>query len=220
MIKIFLSIFALLLMPMRFLFLISILLNILLFISINSFIAKDTYFESADYTEFMKAKAEKALDRSCSYSTSCSLKLYAKNEKQELKETFFKVINDEKQVKKAGFIESIKAPIQKILSQNELKHRLLKGEKKGLGNCFEEPSGTLTCAGEEIVAIFTAKKCEICIQNFQKEFKNLDKKYYKGFLIKMSHKLHGFIFELFGIKPKNEVAEISTKVKGFIYENL
>ena len=115
-------------MPMRFFFLISILLNILLFISINSFIAKDTYFESADYTEFMKAKAEKALDRSCSYSASCSLKLYAKNEKQELKETFFKVINDEKQVKKVGFIESIKAPIQKMLSENELKKKLFKNK--------------------------------------------------------------------------------------------
>ena len=216
----FLSVFAVLLMPMRFLFLISILLNILLFLAINSFIAKDTYFESADYAEFMKAKAGKALDRSCNYSASCSLKLYAKNEKQELKETFFKVINDEKQFQKAGFIESIKAPIKKILSENELKKRVFKSEKKGFGNCFEEPSGTLTCAGDEIIAIFTAKKCEICIQNFQKEFKNLEKKYYKGFLIKMSHKFHDFIFELFGIKPKNEVEEIRSKVKGFIYENL
>ena len=218
MIKFFLSIFMLILMPMRLLFVLSILLNILLFIAIGSFILKDSYFESAEYVSNVQTKAEKILDRSCSYSIKCSIKLYARGEKDEIKETFFKSINDEKQVKKIGLIEALKAPIQKFFSDNEF-NKLLQKNLKESNACFPLEDGSIACEGEEVVAIFKSENCAECNESFKKEFKSLEKRHYKSFLIKLSHKFHNSVFKVFGFKQKDEKI-IKEKVKNFVYENL
>lgn len=205
MIKFFLSIFMLLLMPFRVLFVLSILFNIAAFIVLSDFIKRDSYLEAAKHFEIVKKQADKVLENSCNYGVKCSIKLYAKNGKEGLEETFAKTINSNK-VEEKSFFESIKAPLRKILSESELSNTISIQSQISSNNCFKGENNSLVCSNEALVAVFEAENCSKCLSNFEKEFNLLNQPYYKSFLIKITHKIYNF-FKSFASKTENTEEE-------------
>lgn len=216
MIKFFLSIFLLIFMPLRLFFFFSIILNIGLVFAISSFISKDNYYESFEHANSIKQRAEKALEKSCTFDAQCSLKIYAKDG-NKLTETFYKIANEEKTNKKQSLFAIVKAPIQKLISESDLRKFLKEEEIKNIA-CMNYEKDAITCSTHQIVAVFRVENCPSCIETFKKEFHAFEKIYYKSFLIKISHKVHNFIIKLFGIKPE-EKEIVKEKMKEILYEN-
>lgn len=217
MIKFLLSIFVLIFMPLRLLFFFSVMLNIGLVFAISSFIVKDNYYESFEHSNSVMQRAEKILEKSCEYNIKCSIKVYAKDG-EKLVETFEKAINEKPNENKKGIFNSIKAPIQKLISESDLKKFLKEEEVRGEA-CITPQESSITCATHQVVVIFKAENCASCIQNFKKEFRVLEKIYYKSFLIKISHKTYDFFLKVFGFK-KEDTNVIKNKIKNIISENL
>ena len=203
-------------MPLRLLFFFSIILNISLIFAISSFISKDNYYESFEHVNSIKQRAEKALEKSCNYNTKCSIKVYAK-EGSKLIETFSKTINEEKLHQKQNIFSAIKAPIQKLISESDLK-KFLKEEEIKHTACMKYEENAVTCASAQIVAVFRVENCPSCLEAFKKEFGAFEKVYFKSFLIKISHRVYNFAMKLFRVKPE-EKEIMKDKIKGIIYEN-
>lgn len=210
MIKLALSIFMLLIMPAKLLFLLVLFVAVCLFFVVDNFIKRDTYYEAHKEVMQFEKNAEKVLNNSCEDNKKCKLVLYAKNYNDDIMETFSKTLHDEEKNKttKTKFLAVITKPIQKLVAESDIK-KLLQSHKES--NCLEE-DGRVICHNKEVVAIFSAENCTSCNEKFKKEFKLLEKKYYKSLLIKLTHKVYTAIFKFFGISEKG-TTEISNKIK-------
>lgn len=204
------------LMPIRVLFAFSIIFNVIFIIIIYSFIENDNYFQSAEHHMRIEELSKKILNKSCLNSADCELKIYAKHGSL-VKKTFEKSIVKEKQSKKKFIFEDVANSIKDLIAEADLKSII---SKSNPAECERIESKNLTiCQSEEIVGVFKAENCENCIKTFEKEFKVLEKKYFRSLTIKFAHRIYNFFKKFFNENKKNNLENnIKEKIESFILD--
>jgi hypothetical protein len=189
-------------MPLRMLFVFSLLFNVIFIIIIHNFVVNDTYLKTTEHYKKIETLGERAIERACSFSIECSLKVYAK-EGDYIKQTFEKTLNKEK-VEKKSILESIKSPIKKLIAEADIKSLITKTPSNSC--IITDLKDTIICEADEIVGIFKAEDCQSCLETFRKEFKSLEKKHYKSLIIKLTHRMYNFFSSFFkskNLEPQN-----------------
>jgi hypothetical protein len=179
-------------------------------IVLHNFILNDNYLKTFEYYKKIEDLSEKAMEKSCNFSSECSLKLYAKNG-LNITQTFEKTLNQQK-VQKNSILESIKSPIKKLIAEADIKSIL--GKRSESNSCIiTDLKDTIVCESDELVAVFKVENCQSCLDTFKVEFKNLEKRHYRSLIIKFSHKIHSFILKFFESKNLNSQNFFDDKLK-------
>jgi hypothetical protein len=185
-------------------------LNVIFVIVLHNFILNDSYLKTVEYYKKIEDLSEKAMEKSCNFSSECSLKLYAKNG-LNITQTFEKTLNQQK-VQKNSILESIKSPIKKLIAEADIKSII--GKRSDSNSCIiTDLNNTIVCESDELVAVFKAESCQSCLDTFKVEFVNLEKRHYRSLIIKFSHKIHSFILKFFKSKNLNSQNFFDDKLK-------
>jgi hypothetical protein len=214
------------LMPFRVLLVASIGLNILLLFTLNAYIQNDTYFYSQNKIQNVVENANKVLKESCTLKSICSLKLYASgmiNGKEELKEFFFKTTESTSEVIKKitykDFFQENPSPITQIFEELDFKTQidnLTKAER----SCGNPNDGSIICKDGDLIMVFESKKCGSCLNNFKKNFTNINQSFDRNILIELSHDANNVALKLFDDKNSEKngiISKIKSKIKQIIY---